>query len=68
MTGEDQQYLLFDDTGIFPLIAGNLQSRNPVHRAGAAVLGWTAGAFAALQYNRSALMTLLALGVDLRRS
>ena len=35
-TGEDQEYLLFDDTGIFPLIADNLRSRNPVHRAGAA--------------------------------
>ena len=41
-TGEDQQYLLFDDTGIFPLIADNLRSRNPIHRAGAAMLGWTA--------------------------
>ena len=33
------KYLLFDDTGIFPLIADNLQSRNPVHRAGASILG-----------------------------
>src|SRR5271166_575290 len=32
VSGEDQQLLLFDDTGIFPLIAGNLQSKNPVHR------------------------------------
>jgi ATP-binding cassette subfamily B protein len=61
-TGEDQGYLLFDDTGIFPLIAGNLQSRNPVHRAGASILGWATRAFPALQYNRSALMTLFALG------
>jgi ABC-type multidrug transport system fused ATPase/permease subunit len=61
-TGEDQQYLLFDDTGMFPLIAGNLQSRNPVHRAGALVLGWTTRRFAALQYNRSALTTLFAAG------
>ena len=62
VTGEDQQYLLFDDTGIFPLIADNLQSRNPIHHAGATMLGWSAGRFAALRYNRSALMTLLALG------
>ena len=61
-TGTDQQYLLFDDTGIFPLIADNLRSRNPVHRAGASILGWTASHFAALRYNRSALMTLLAAG------
>ena len=31
VTGEDQQYLLFDDTGIFPLIADNLRDTNPVH-------------------------------------
>ena len=61
-TGTDQQYLLFDDTGIFPLIADNLRSTNPVHRAGASVLSWTASHFAALRYNRSALMTLLAAG------
>ena len=61
-TGEDQDYLLFDDTGIFPLIADNLQSRNPVHRAGAAALGWATRSFHALQYNRSALTTLFALG------
>ncbi len=35
MTGEDQQYLLFDDTGIFPLIAGNLLSETPPLPAGA---------------------------------
>ena len=39
VTGEDQQYLLFDDTGFFPLIADNLRSDNPVHRAGASRLG-----------------------------
>ena len=62
VTGEDQQYLLFDDTGIFPLIADNLRSRNPIHRAGASILGWATRSFPALQYNRSALTTLLALG------
>jgi len=62
VTGEDQQYLLFDDTGIFPLIAGNLQSKNPVHRTGASILGWVTRAFPALQYNRSALTTLFAGG------
>jgi ATP-binding cassette, subfamily B, bacterial len=61
VTGEDQQYLLFDDTGIFPLIADNLQSRNPIHHGGAALLSWAAAEFAALRYNRSALMTLIAL-------
>ena len=30
--GEDRRFVLFDDTGIFPLIAGNLLSDNPVHR------------------------------------
>ena len=62
VTGEDQQYLIFDDTGIFPLIADNLQSRNPVHQAGVSVLGWATRAFPALQYNRSALTTLFAVG------
>ena len=62
VTGEDQQFLLFDDTGIFPLIADNLLSRNPIHRAGASILGWATRSFAALQYNRSALTTLFALG------
>jgi ATP-binding cassette, subfamily B, bacterial len=69
VTGEDQQYLLFDDTGFFPLIADNLprateskRSGNPVHRAGAFVLGWATRKFAALQYNGSALITLLAMG------
>ncbi len=61
VTGEDQQFLMFDDTGIFPLIADNVRSRNPVHRAGAAVLGWTAGHFPALRYNWSELMVLVAM-------
>jgi ATP-binding cassette, subfamily B, bacterial len=34
-SGEDQQYLLFDDTGIFPVIAGNLLSDTPPLPAGA---------------------------------
>jgi ABC-type multidrug transport system fused ATPase/permease subunit len=62
VTGEDQQYLLFDDTGFFPLIADNLRSRNPVHSGGASILGWAARNFPALQYNRSALTTLMAAG------
>jgi ATP-binding cassette subfamily B protein len=62
VTGEDQQYQIFDDSGIFPLIADNLESKNPIHHAGASLLNWTAGRFAALRYNRSAIMTLLALG------
>src|SRR5262245_8424340 len=31
-TGEDQGFLLFDDTGIFPLIPDSYNSPNPVHR------------------------------------
>jgi ATP-binding cassette, subfamily B, bacterial len=61
-TGIDQEYLLFDDTGIFPLIADNLRSRNPIHRTGVSILRWTASHFPALHYNRSELMTLLAAG------
>ncbi|HKI19687.1 MAG TPA: ABC transporter transmembrane domain-containing protein, partial [Isosphaeraceae bacterium] len=34
-SGEDQQFLLFDDTGIFPLIAGNLLTDTPPLPAGA---------------------------------
>ena len=62
VTGEDQQYLLFDDTGFFPLIANNLRSTNPVHRGGASALGWIIRKVPAFQYNGSALTTLVALG------
>src|SRR5271166_2224536 len=53
-TGRDQQYLLFDDTGIFPLIAGNLLSGNPIHVVGAGALGWSTRLLPTLRTNLGA--------------
>src|SRR5271163_3574877 len=38
VTGEDQQFLLFDDTGFFPLIADNLRDTNRIQRGAASIL------------------------------
>jgi ABC-type multidrug transport system fused ATPase/permease subunit len=62
-TGSNQKYLLFDDTGIFPLIAGNLVSGNPVHVVGARALGWSTTLLPTLRTNLGALTTLLSLGL-----
>src|SRR5947209_11760336 len=37
-TGIDQGVRVFDDSGLFPLVAGNLSSPNGLHRRGAALL------------------------------
>ena len=68
VTGEDQQYLLFDDTGIFPLIADNLQSRNPVHRAGASILGWVTRSFAGSPVQSKRTHDLVRVGLGLYRA
>jgi ABC-type multidrug transport system fused ATPase/permease subunit len=62
-SGQDQQFILFDDTGIFPLIAENLLSANPIHRAGARVLNGITSVLPTLRNNLGALATLLALGL-----
>jgi ATP-binding cassette, subfamily B, bacterial len=62
-TGRDQKFLLFDDTGIFPLIAGNLLSGNPVHVMGARALGLSTRLLPTMRTNVGALTTLLALAL-----
>jgi ATP-binding cassette, subfamily B, bacterial len=59
-TGDDRNQVLFDNTGIFPLIASNLTSSNRLHRAGAAVLNAVTGALPVARYNLGALTALLA--------
>jgi ATP-binding cassette, subfamily B, bacterial len=59
----DPNYVRFDNTGIFPLIAGNLLTGNPVHVVGARALGWSTTLLPTLRTNLSALNTLLSLGL-----
>ena len=65
-TGQDQeagtQFLLFDHTGVFPLITGNLLSANQVHRLGARVLERITRFLPTLLNNMGALTTLVAIG------
>jgi ABC-type multidrug transport system fused ATPase/permease subunit len=62
-TGQDQQFLLFDDTGIFPLIGESLLSENPVHRAIANAFKDLPGVLQPLRNNLGALATLVAAGL-----
>ncbi len=64
-TGIDQQDALFDDTGLFPIVAGNLDSANPVHAAGARLLLTLLNSAPTLRNNVGALATLLAIGLGL---
>lgn len=63
-TGQDQNDALYDDTGLFPIVAGNRDSANPVHR-------WAANQILrlqrlpTLQNNIGALATLLAVSLVL---
>jgi ATP-binding cassette, subfamily B, bacterial len=63
VTGKDMQFLLFDNTGIFPLIAGNLLSDDPMHRVSARALDRMTRVLPTLRVNQGALTTLLALGL-----
>ncbi len=60
-TGSDRQFMLFDQTGIFPLIAGSLLSDNPVHRLAGRGLDRLTSAVPALRSNYEALSALLGL-------
>jgi ABC-type multidrug transport system fused ATPase/permease subunit len=62
-TGADQQFLLFDDTGIFPLIAGSRLSGSSAHRILADALERTTRVLPALRTNLGALTSLLAIGL-----
>ncbi len=59
--GSDQQFHLYDNTGVFPLIAGSLLSDNPVHRMAGRALDRLATRIPSLRWNFEALETLLAL-------
>jgi ATP-binding cassette, subfamily B, bacterial len=61
-TGGDRHLSLYDNTGIFPLIAGNLRSEYPVHRVGARALERVVEFVPVLQTNLGALTTLLIAG------
>src|SRR5262249_24775838 len=62
-TGEVSDLLVFDDTGIFSLIAENLLSRSPVHRLGGTILNASTRVLPTLRNNLGALCTLLAMGL-----
>ncbi|WP_165228870.1 ABC transporter ATP-binding protein [Aquisphaera insulae] len=59
----DGQYIRFRNTGIFPLVANNLMSPNPVHRLGAGLMDRITGIIPPLRNNVGALATLLASGL-----
>ena len=60
VVGTIQDVTLFDDAGLFPLVAANLSSHNPLHRQAARLLLRVLGSVRALTNNRGALTSLLA--------
>lgn len=64
-TGVDQDVTVFDDSGLFPLVAGNLSSPMWGHRAGARVLLRVLRVVPTLANNLGALTSLLAAGATL---
>ena len=64
-TGIDQHDALFDDTGLFPIVAGNLDSSNVVHQWGASRLLNLLNRVPTLRNNVGALASLLAMGLGL---
>jgi len=63
VTYGDQDIRLFENTGIFPVVAGNLLSANPLHKVIARALNGLIIAFPALRTNLGALTTLLFAGL-----
>lgn len=63
-SGVDQNDTLFDDTGLFPIVAGGLRTRNPFHRAGVRLIR-SLLRFPTLQNNLGALASLLVVGLGL---
>jgi len=59
----DGEFLRFQDTGIFPLVANNLLDPNPVHRAGAWLVDRISAVLTPLRNNLGALTALLAIGL-----
>jgi ABC-type multidrug transport system fused ATPase/permease subunit len=61
----DQGLIIFQDSGLFPIVASNLDSDNRVHKAVARVLSNWLRAIPVLRNNLGALTGLLALGLGL---
>ena len=61
----DGEFLRFRNTGVFPLVANNLLSPNPVHRAGAWLVDRVSAIVPPLRNNLGALTMLLAIGLML---
>lgn len=59
----DQEVRLFENTGIYPVVAGNLLSANPIHKGVARSLDRLIAALPALRTNRGALATLSFAGL-----
>jgi ATP-binding cassette subfamily B protein len=59
----DVDSLHFNNSGIFPLIANNVRSPNPVHQAGAWLLNQVTLVLRSLRNDLGALTTLLAIGL-----
>ncbi|AMV36982.1 ABC transporter ATP-binding protein [Planctomyces sp. SH-PL62] len=63
--GETTDAFQYADSGLFPLIAANLESPNPVQRAGARLLSGLTRVLPPLRNNLGALASLLASGLAL---
>lgn len=59
----DSEFLRFKNAGIFPLIANNIASPNPVHRFGAHLVDAITSILPPLRNDLGALTSLLALGL-----
>jgi ABC-type multidrug transport system fused ATPase/permease subunit len=59
----DGEVIRFRNTGIFPLVANNLLSPNPVHRVGARLVDAITAVLPPLRNNLGALTSLLAIGL-----
>ncbi len=64
-SGVDRGFLLYDNTGLFPLVADNWTSANAVHRLAARLINVSLNWFPTLRTNLGALSTLLAAELTL---
>ncbi len=64
-SGVDRGFLLYDNTGLFPLVAENWTSANAVHRLAARLINVSLNWFPTLRTNLGALSTLLAAELTL---
>jgi ABC-type multidrug transport system fused ATPase/permease subunit len=62
---QDQDEILFEQTGLLPVAAGNITSSNPIHRQGAKLVFKFLNRAATLRNNVGALATLLSVGLGL---